>query len=351
MNTKTKIFSLRYKLVLLFGLLILAAGIILGFLAVRTARKAVIEKIEVHLTDKATDVAEIVDGRLSALMQFIEGLARMPFLRDSSLSLHQQAQALAVEAERNPKIDYFGICDLQGNRYDASGTLTRVNDRVWFQSAAQGKNYITEPFLSHITNNMQILFAVPIFDNTNTIIGVLSAAAPAKLLSQEISDIVVGTSGECYILGLTGTTGASLSVGNGITLKDYPGFEYDRLEPASPTIAADGSTVVKVYYKQNVVTITLKVDGGTGGSDGEADLFHFAYSVISVVTVSLLLFHGCVQAASLNQPPKLLSAGISVGAGVCAAVSLLPFTTVTDAGAFPMLCTLNVTVRMSFHFA
>ena len=66
--------------------------------------------------------------------------------------------------------------------------------------------------------------------------------------------------------GLTGTTGASLSVGNGITLKDYPGFEYDRLEPASPTIAADGSTVVKVYYKQNVVTITLKVDGGTGGS-------------------------------------------------------------------------------------
>lgn len=68
MNTKTKIFSLRYKLVLLFGLLILAAGIIMGFLAVRTARKAVIEKIEVHLTDKATDVAEIVDGRLSALM-------------------------------------------------------------------------------------------------------------------------------------------------------------------------------------------------------------------------------------------------------------------------------------------
>ena len=66
--------------------------------------------------------------------------------------------------------------------------------------------------------------------------------------------------------GLAGITGAPLSVGNGITLKTYPGFEFDTLEPASPTIAADGSTVVKVYYKQNVVTITLKVDGGTGGS-------------------------------------------------------------------------------------
>ena len=93
MDTKKKIVSLRYKLVLLFGLLILSAGVIMGLLAVRTARKAVIEKIEAHLIDKATDVAEIVDGRLSAMMQFIEGLARMPFLRDSSLSLHQQAQA------------------------------------------------------------------------------------------------------------------------------------------------------------------------------------------------------------------------------------------------------------------
>ena len=61
---------------------------------------------------------------------------------------------------------------------------------------------------------------------------------------------------------LTGTTGASLSVGNGITLKDYPGFEYDKLEPASPTIAADGSTVVKVYYKRKMITVTFRLNGG-----------------------------------------------------------------------------------------
>ena len=60
----------------------------------------------------------------------------------------------------------------------------------------------------------------------------------------------------------TGTTGASLSVGNGITLKDYPGFEYDKLEPAAPTIAADGSTVVKVYYKRKMITVTFRLNGG-----------------------------------------------------------------------------------------
>ena len=205
MTTGKRIFSLKYKLALLFAALILIVGVIMSILAIRIARKAVIEKIEAHLTDKATDIAEVVDGRATSFIQFVEGLARMPFLRDDHLSLQEKAQMLEQEAERNAKIDYFGLCDLEGNRYDARKALTSVNDRVWFQSAVKGKSYITEPFLSPITNSMQILFAVPVYDHTNTIIGVLSASAPAKLLSQEISDITVGVTGECYILGLTGT--------------------------------------------------------------------------------------------------------------------------------------------------
>ena len=206
MTTGKRIFSLKYKLALLFAALILIVGVTMSILTIRIARKAVTERIEAHLTDKATDIAEVIDGRVSSFIQFVEGLARMPFLRDDSLSLQEKARMLEPEAERNAKIDYFGICDLEGNRYDANRSLTFVNDRVWFQSAAQGKSYITEPFLSSITNSMQILFAVPVYDHTNTIIGVLSASAPAKLLSQEISDITVGVTGECYILGLTGTT-------------------------------------------------------------------------------------------------------------------------------------------------
>ena len=87
MTTGKKIFSLRYKLALLFGALILIAGVMMGIMAIRIARKAVTERIEAHLTDKATDIAEVVNGRISAVLQFIEGLARMPFLRDDSLSL------------------------------------------------------------------------------------------------------------------------------------------------------------------------------------------------------------------------------------------------------------------------
>ena len=202
-----KRFSLRYKLILIFGLLIAAASIVEIVLAVRTARKAVTEKVEAHLIDKATDVAEIIDGRVTALFQFIGGVARMPALRDNSLLFGQRAKLLVKEAENNSKIEYFALCDLEGQRYDTvSGKQTFIGDRDWFKAAVKGTNCISEPLLSRVTNNLQFILAVPIKDDHNTIIGVLSAAIPGNILSEEIDDIVVGETGYCYILGLTGTT-------------------------------------------------------------------------------------------------------------------------------------------------
>ena len=57
----------------------------------------------------------------------------------------------------------------------------------------------------------------------------------------------------------TGTTGANIT---GI-YKNYQGFEFDRQAPESATIAADGSTVVKVYYKRKTVNVTFNPNDGT----------------------------------------------------------------------------------------
>ena len=191
---------------MIFGALIAVASAIEGVLAVHIARKAVMEKIETHLKDKATDTAEILDGRVTALFQFMGGVARMHALRDSSLLFEQRAKLLVKEAENNSKIEYFGLCDAQGQRYDSvTGKQTFIGDRDWFKTAINGTNFISEPLLSRITNNLQFILAVPIRDDTNTIIGVLSAAIPGNLLSEEIADITVGKTGYCYIIDSVGT--------------------------------------------------------------------------------------------------------------------------------------------------
>ena len=94
-------FSLRNKLMIVFGALIFVVGTILTLIALRTARKAVGEKVETHLIDKATDTAEILDGRVTALWQFFEGLARMPAFRNTELSYAEKAVLLEKEIAFN----------------------------------------------------------------------------------------------------------------------------------------------------------------------------------------------------------------------------------------------------------
>ena len=201
-----KRFSLKNKLIFIFGMLIALATSIEGFLAVRIARKAVTEKVETHIIDKAEDVGEIIEGRITALFQFAEGLARMPILRDETVSMQDKAKSLAPEVEHNELIDILAVCDLQGNRIDSFGKHTFVGDREWFQVAVKGKNFIAEPLISRSTNKLQMILAVPIKNDAGAIIGVLSAGIPGQTASDDINDLVIGKTGYCYIIGRTGTT-------------------------------------------------------------------------------------------------------------------------------------------------
>ena len=109
-----KRFSLRYKLIIIFGLLIALASLIEGLFAVRTASKAVTEKVEAHLIDKAIDTAAIIDEKVNILLSFIEGIARMPMLYSNEFSYQEKVKVLAQEAKQNDKILELNVTDPNG---------------------------------------------------------------------------------------------------------------------------------------------------------------------------------------------------------------------------------------------
>ena len=204
-KTTPKRFPIRYKLILIFGLLVVVAGVTEAVLAIHTARKAVTEKVETHLTDKAVDVANIIDGRITALYQLLNGIARMPFLTDPAYSYQERVVLLEKEAAANNKIVELDITDPNGTFYYGGNTV-QVSDRAWFQAALSGTPFISEPYKERARGTLVITLAVPIFDENHTVHSVLSADVSGLLLSKNIEDIVVGQSGVCYIIGLTGTT-------------------------------------------------------------------------------------------------------------------------------------------------
>ena len=198
-----KRFSIRYKLILIFGLLIALASTVEGLLAVQAARKAVTEKIETHLIDKAADTATIVDGRITAFVQFLEGIARMPLLSDTSISNTEKVKLLQKEAGFSSDIVELDFSDLDGIVHSIDGDA-QIGDRDWFKMARSGKSFISEPLLARTTQKLIQVISVPIYDNNHQIVGVLSADIDGLWLSGQIKDIVVGQTGYCYILGFTG---------------------------------------------------------------------------------------------------------------------------------------------------
>ena len=201
-----KRFSIKNKLILIFGLLVATASLIEGLLAIRIARKAVTEKIETHLIDKANDVAEIIEGRINTLFQFAEGLARMPIFRDAAVSYAEKLTFLKKEVAYNNLLVEAALVDEQGNMYHTLNTeIISVRDRDWFKTAFGGGKFVMDPYISRATNKMIITLSIPIYGDNGNITGVLAIATTAEWLSDQIKDITVGKTGYCYIINAQGT--------------------------------------------------------------------------------------------------------------------------------------------------
>ena len=252
-----KRFSLKNKLIFVFGALVALAASTEGFLAVRIARKAVIEKVEAQLIDKATDTAEIIDGRITAFWQFLEGIARMPAFRDPSSSYAEKSALLDNEAAFNQDILQLNIADLQGFLHLNDGTTRDATSLEWYKYS-NGKDYFTEPFTSVILNTLVMAVTVPILDDNGKPIATLVATLPGTWLSESIKDIVVGKTGYCYVLGKTGTTIAHKD--NKFVEERWNNEEKAKTDKSFETLAKFDKMAVEIddpsvdYYKYSGIT-------------------------------------------------------------------------------------------------
>ena len=228
--------------------MIFTAASIQGILAVRKARQAVTEKIQTHLTDKAKDVSQIIDGKIQQWFQFLEGIARMPLLSDTTATYEQKLRLLEREAAFDKEIEYLVIADTKGNLYLPDGTIKDINYIGWLKKSGT-KNYISEPFNSKIWNKLLIAITVPIYDADKNIIGTLIALTDGLTLCNDTKNITVGETGHCYILDESGVTiaekdtslvarfeNAQESVKNDPSLAELAAFEKTALKSSESSV-------------------------------------------------------------------------------------------------------------------
>ena len=299
MKKEKKRGSLRTEMMLAFGLLLLAACLTLGILAVRTASKALTEKVETHLIDKATDTAEILDGRIGVLFQFAEDLAHISAFRDKTLSYNEKLDFLKKEVAFNDLLVEAALVDAQGNMYHSvTKEIISVKDREWFKTAFGGGKFVMEPYISRATNKMIITLSVPVYDDNRNIIGVLAIATEAKWLSAQINDITVGKTGYCYILDETGTIiahkleslvtekeNAQEIVKTDSSLKSVADFEKMAVEIDEPSIGFyeyNGVSNIASYATMKTTDWTIIIKAPKGEFMGAVNTLRIAILITSI---------------------------------------------------------------------
>lgn len=115
----------------------------------------------------------------------------------------EKVKALQKEAEFSSDIVELDFSELDGTLHSIDGDA-QIGDRDWFKMARNGKSFISEPLLARTTQKLIQVISVQVYDNNHQIIGVLSADIDGLWLSRQIEDIVVGKTGNCYIMGNTG---------------------------------------------------------------------------------------------------------------------------------------------------
>lgn len=151
---------------IMFILIILAAGFLVwGFLFEFSYR--VNGKLQKHayetLEDAARDQSEAVNMRIDG--KFTQLNAMADFLGDrADISLNEVKQILAATVSKGSFIR-ISISDRNGKSYSTDGHEIDAKSREYFQNAMKGENYISDPLVSQVDNEVCVILSVPIYDS------------------------------------------------------------------------------------------------------------------------------------------------------------------------------------------
>ena len=198
-------FSIKARMRIIFGTLIVIALSLLSVLVFYQSRVAVMEKVTAHLFDKVSDTAVILDGEIKQWFEYLDGIASQQILREENVSYLEKARILEELSKDVERGIVLTIVDPKGIYYSPNGQLFDVSGQKWFKDSQGGtKKYFSEPFRDIKTGKLIAQAIVPIIGKNNTLTGVLTAVFDGYMLSNMIDTIKVGKTGGCFILSKSG---------------------------------------------------------------------------------------------------------------------------------------------------
>lgn len=148
----------------------------------------------------AKQISSEIERFMNDTKSLIETLALSPTAY--SMDAAQVRQMILAAKQKHPYFETIYVMDTSGMQITKT-TSTKLNnkaDRDYFKEAVKGNTYITDSYISGLTNAPTITISAPIKNTTGQIMGVIAADISLKVLWEIAERTAIGQSGYVDII-------------------------------------------------------------------------------------------------------------------------------------------------------
>ena len=183
----------------IFGIII---SLVIGGISIFMSQNAMIERMNSELTTSAADNAELIQLTIKDRLLVLTELANRE--RTRSMNFETQRESLQDDVSRLGYMD-MGIVSLDGKAHNViSGEILDVSSRDYIKSVLNGESCISDVIVDSSTGEAFVVYAVPITDESDEIIGAIIGKRDAAGLYTIIADMGYGNSGYAYVINKEG---------------------------------------------------------------------------------------------------------------------------------------------------
>lgn len=194
--------SMGAKIGIFCGGLVLVIAALVSGLAYIYSSNIMIEHTEGIVMSSAAEASDYLERQIQQELEMLTGIASRVEIR-AVANWRIREEVLISETARLQNFASLGIMELDGYTRFHDGSEADFGWEDFALRALNGDVVVSDPFVFPITNELIMMYAVPIYEG-NRIIGVLVGKKEGTALSDMISGLGYGENGYAYVFNQEG---------------------------------------------------------------------------------------------------------------------------------------------------
>ena len=296
--------TLTVKMLMMTLAVLLIASLTIGTIAFSTASRGMTTSVYAQIGAVAEDITHQIEAINARHFQSLRAVAQIRLIRDENVSLaDKQAQLATAASALGDKIENLAFYDAKGNAITSDGRFINMAARPYFKEAFAGKEYVSDPTYSSVTDSILQQYSVPVYNLDGKPIGAIVMIVSGNAVLSTIEHIDMGGGMHPSVINYAaGTTIANANegtdeeangdTGEGLSETEGLGFVLNNI--------FQGKEGIEVFVDPNInahlIAAYRKVPGTTWTVFAVAPyetyfstLKHMQRSIVIIIVVTVLL--------------------------------------------------------------